>query len=277
MEKALASGADALILDLEDAVAPARKEEARRITRDFLEAYVGRSDIPILYVRVNALSTGLGLGDLAAVTRGRPHGIMVPKARGGADLDLIGHYLSALESRDGIVVGSIRLLPIVTELGAAMFDMGSYASASARGRLAGMLWGGEDLSADIGSVVNRGADGNYLFPFAMARALCLYAAAAAGVSAIDAVNTDFRDMAGLEAESVTALREGFSAKAAIHPAQVPVINKAFTPSAETIAWARRVVDAFAEAPEAGAVAVDGRMVDAPHLRLAQGTLARATG
>lgn len=274
LDKSLMSGADALVLDLEDAVVPDRKPEARRLCRDFLDAHAARTDGPKLFVRMNPLSTGLGLDDLAAVMRSRPYGIMVPKATGGKDLDLIGHYLSALEARDGVPVGSTRLLPIVTELGAALFGMGSYASG-AGGRLCGMLWGGEDLQADLGASTNRAADGEYLLPFAIARTLCLYAAAAASVQAIDAVYTSFRDEAGLVAEATAGARGGFTAKAAIHPDQIPAINRVFTPSDEAVRWAEQVAAAFARNPGAGAVAVDGRMLDAPHLRLARMTLERA--
>lgn len=274
LERSLASGADALVLDLEDAVVPDRKAEARRLCRELLEAQAARLDGPKLFVRMNALSTGLGLDDLAAVTRGRPYGVMVPKATGGAELDLIGHYLSALEARDGLPVGSTRLLPIVTELGAAMFGMGTYPS-SAGGRLCGMLWGGEDLQADLGATTNRSSDGEYLLPFAMARTLCLYAAAAAGVQAIDAVYTSFRDETGLAAEASAGARGGFTAKAAIHPDQIAVINRVFTPSDEAVRWAEEVTAAFARSPGAGAVAINGRMLDAPHLRLARLTLQRA--
>lgn len=274
LERSLASGADALILDLEDAVTADRKSAARRLCLEFLDAHAGRSDQPLLFVRINALSTGLGLVDLAAVLRGRPHGVMVPKATGGADMERIGAYLSALEVRDGLVEGSTCLLPIITELGAAMFDMGSYARCAGP-RLCGMLWGGEDLSADLGALENRTPGGEYLLPFAMARAMCLYAAAAAGVVAFDAVYTDFRDTAGLAAEAEAGARAGFGGKAGIHPIQIEPINRAFTPSEADVSRAKAVVDAFAQQPDAGAVAVDGRMLDTPHLKLAHRTLRRA--
>lgn len=270
--RGLGSAADALILDLEDAVTPARKEAAREICA---KALLRSADTTKkLFVRTNALDTGQTLADLAAVMRGRPYGIVLPKCRSARDVELAGHYLSALEAREGIENGATRILPIVTESGAAMFGFGSYAE-SGLPRLCGMMWGGEDLAADLGAVTNRDADGRYTAPYRLARSLTLLAAAAAGVIAVDAVYTNFRDLEGLKAEAAEALRDGFSAKAAIHPDQIEPINAAFTPSAADVAWAKRVVAAFGGSPGAGAVSLDGRMLDRPHYRTAQRVLARA--
>lgn len=270
--RGLGCAADALIFDLEDAVAPARKDTARGICA---RALLGSADTAKkLFVRVNALDTGQMLADLGAVMRGRPWGIVLPKCRGAEDVKLVGHYLSALEAREGIDDGTTRILPIVTESGAAMLGFGSYAE-SALPRLCGMMWGGEDLAADLGAVSNRDADGRYTAPYRLARSLTLFAAAAAGVIAVDAVYTNFRDLEGLRTEADEALRDGFSAKAAIHPDQVEPINAAFTPSAADVAWAKRVIAAFDGSPGAGAVSLDGRMLDRPHYRTAQRILARA--
>lgn len=273
LAKALTCGADALIIDLEDAVSPDNKERARRVAADFLHAQANRPDLPELLVRVNSWASGLLSDDLAAIVPGAPSGIMLPKAESGADVIRLADALDALEMRHGVTLRA-SILPIVTETATAMFNLGSYRGAAPQ-RLSGMLWGGEDLAADIGASVNRDTSGAYLPPFQMARAGCLFAAASAGVAAIDAVYTDFRDLDGLEAEARMAVRDGFAAKAAIHPAQVPVINAAFTPDAAQLDWARAVIAAFAAQPGAGVVALDGRMLDRPHLRQAQRLLERA--
>lgn len=267
--KGLGSAADALILDLEDAVAPARKEAAREICAKALQS---ASTTKKLFVRVNALDTGQTLADLAAIMRGRPYGIVLPKCRGGENARLVGQYLAALEAREGIESGATRILPIATEIGASMFGLGTYAGVV---RLCGIFWGGEDLTADLGAVANRDTHGRYTAPYELARSLTLFAAAAAQVDAVDAVYTNFRDLEGLKAEAAEALRDGFSAKAAIHPAQADVINEAFTPSRSDVEWAKRVVAAFDATGGAGVAAIDGKMLDRPHLRGAQRVLERA--
>ncbi len=269
--KGLACAADALILDLEDSVAPQRKSAARELCARTLASADTRHQ---LFVRINALDTADALLDLAAIVGGHPFGIVLPKCRGGDDVRLVGHYLTALEARERVAVGAIRVLPIVTESGAAMFGLGSYDNPSIP-RLWGMLWGGEDLAADIGATANRDETGRYTAPYQLARSLCLFAATAASVIAVDAVYTNFRDPAGLKAEALEGLRSGFSAKAAIHPDQIEAINAAFTPSAADIEWANRVIAAFDGSPEAGVAAVDGKMLDRPHYRGAQRVLARA--
>lgn len=270
--KGLASAADALILDLEDSVAAGRKAAAR----DLCAATLAAGARMKLFVRINALDTPAALLDLAAVVKARPYGIMLPKCRNGDDARLVAHYLTALEARDGVPAGEIRLLPIVTETGGSMFGLGSYDSPPIP-RLCGMLWGGEDLAADVGAMTNRDDSGRYAAPYQLARSLCLFAATSASVIAVDAVYTHFRDAAGLRQESIDGLRSGFSAKAAIHPDQIAVINEAFTPSAADVEAARKVIAAFDASPGAGVASVDGKMLDRPHYRTAQRVLARAAG
>jgi citrate lyase subunit beta/citryl-CoA lyase len=272
LAKGLTCGADALIVDLEDAVPDADKARARGMCAEFVGQHHAR--LP-LFVRVNAISTGMLLEDLAAVVGARPAGIMLPKCASGRDIALVDAYLAALEVREGLAVGAIRILPIVTESAASLFSIGSYGEMP-NPRLCGMLWGGEDLAADIGSAANRGPDGRYSAPYQLARSLTLLGASAAAVPAVDAVYTNFRDTEGLLAEATEALRDGFSSKAAIHPDQVGPINAAFTPDPQDVARARRVLDAFDAAPGQGAIAIDGKMLDRPHYRAAQRLLARAT-
>ena len=272
LAKGLASAADALILDLEDSVAADRKATARELCAATLTAGARMK----LYVRINALDTPAALLDLAAVVRARPYGIMLPKCRNGDDARRVAHYLTALEARDGVPAGEIRLLPIVTETGGSMFGLGSYDSPPIA-RLCGMSWGGEDLAADVGAMTNRDDSGRYAAPYQLARSLCLFAAISAAVIAVDAVYTNFRDAAGLRQESIEGLRSGFSAKAAIHPDQIAVINEAFTPSAADVEAARKVIAAFDASPGAGVASVDGKMLDRPHYRTAQRVLARAAG
>ena len=270
LAKGLDCGADALIVDLEDSVPDAEKARARGVAAEFVAA--NRDRLP-LYVRVNALATGLTLDDLSAVVRAQPYGIMLPKCGSGGDVARVGAYLSELEAKDGVSAGSLRILPIVTETAAALFEMGSYAR-DAGPRLSGMMWGGEDLATDIGASSNR-ADGRYTPPFELARSLCLFGATAAGVTAVDSVYTDFRDVEGLREEARAAVVAGFGAKAAIHPGQVQPINEVFTPSDDALQEATAIVAAFAQQPGAGAVNMGGRMFDRPHLTAAQRVLARA--
>lgn len=260
MAKALGLGADALILDLEDAVAPAAKPGARAATADFLANADRRAK---LFVRINPLDSGLAEDDLATVLPARPDGIVLPKAEGGATL-------AALDAR---LNGDIMILPIATETAGAIFALGSYGGVTQR--LAGLTWGAEDLPAAIGAETAREGDGRYTPPYEMARALTLFGAHAAGVAAIETVYPDFRDLDGLAAYAARGRRDGFAGMMAIHPAQVPVINAAFTPGEAEIARARAIVDLFAANPGAGALSLDGRMVDAPHLKAARALLARA--
>jgi len=258
MEKACRSGADALILDLEDAVAPEAKPAAREAVATFLR----RERTVPLYVRVNPLDGGLTADDLAAVLPAGPDGIVLPKAEGAASVEAF--------VRLGVAV---PILPIATETPAAIFTLGSYGGVGER--LAGLTWGAEDLPAAIGAAASREADGSYTPPYQLARSLTLFGAHAAGAPAIETVYPDFRNLDGLAAYAARGRRDGFGGMMAIHPAQVPVINAAFTPSDEEVAHARRVVALFAANPGAGTLSLDGRMVDAPHLKAARALLARA--
>ena len=259
MEKALASSADALILDLEDAVAP----DAKAAARAAVAAFLARERTVPLYVRVNPLDGGMTDADLAAVLPARPDGIVLPKAEGAASVRALAAKLDR----------AVPILPIATETPAAVFALGSYREAA--DRLAGLTWGAEDLPAAIGAASAREADGGFTPPYQLARSLTLFGAHAAGVAAIETVYPDFRDLDGLAAYAARGRRDGFAGMMAIHPAQVPVINAAFTPSAEEVAHARRIVALFAASPGAGALALDGRMVDAPHRKAAEALLARA--
>lgn len=269
LARSLDAGADVLLLDLEDSVAPGRKDVARGMVRDFLKA---RPAGTRAFVRINPLSTELAARDLEAVMPGGPDGIMLPKSAGGDDVRALDRTLAGLEQKHGLAIGGTEILPIATETARAMFTLATYPGSSER--LAGLMWGAEDLAADIGALANRRADSSYEAPFALARSMCLFAAAAAGVPAVDTVYADFRDRAGFERECQEGARMGFTAKAAIHPDQVETINRIFTPDPKTVEHARKIVDAFARAPEAGVVSLDGMMVDRPHLLSAQRVLAR---
>jgi citrate lyase subunit beta / citryl-CoA lyase len=268
------SGADALILDLEDSVAPDCKPRARELVPGFLKdrAKAGRKSQ--LWVRINPLDTAHALADLAAVAAAAPDGLVLPKANGPMDVVRLSHYLEALETQAGLELGSIRILPVATETAAAPFKLGEYASAGLN-RLWGLTWGGEDLATALGASTNRESSGEWAFTYRMARSLTLLAARAAGIQPIDTVHVDFRDEAGLRSSSRASRAEGFTGRLAIHPAQVPVINESYLPSAEEIEHARRVVAAFDAAPGAGTVGLDGKMIDVPHLKQARAVLGEA--
>lgn len=259
--KAAGSGADALILDLEDAVAASAKDTARAAVRDWLAE---EASLPRI-VRINPVDGPLALADLDALAGTRPDAIMVPKAEGQATIAALDPLLAARGLAD------VPLLPIATETPAAIFQLGSYAAVAHR--LLGITWGAEDLPAAIGATTSREADGRYTAPYELARSLTLFGAHAAGVAAIDTVYPAIRDEAGLAAYAARAARDGFTAMMALHPAQVAAINAAFTPSAEAVARAQAIVDAFAAHPDAGVLQVDGKMVDAPHLKQARRVLA----
>jgi citrate lyase subunit beta / citryl-CoA lyase len=258
-DKASAGSADALILDLEDSVAHAGKEAARATVAEMLRQPRGAKKI---FVRVNALDTGLTLADLAAVMPGAPDGIMLPKCGGPQDVVRVGHYLDAFETSLSLAAGSTLVVPIVSETPQAVLNMQGYQACGPR--LWGMLWGAEDLAGAIGATANRKPDGEYRSPFRLARDLCLLAATAANVVAIDTVYTNFRDLEGLARESNDGRIEGFGAKAAIHPAQCDAINAAFRPSADEVAWAEAVLKALQDAPSGGVASLDGKMIDKPH-------------
>jgi citrate lyase subunit beta/citryl-CoA lyase len=263
MEKALRAGADALILDLEDAVAAAAKPEARRAVSAFLAA---NPSAPC-WVRINPLDGGEAERDLAAVLPAHPHGIVLPKAEGGASVNELARRLAA----DGNATAQI--LAIATETPAAMFQLGTYGGAK---RLAALTWGAEDLPAALGASTSREEDGRYTPPYELARSLCLFGAAAAEVAPIETVYPAFRDLDGLRAYAGRARRDGFVGMMAIHPAQVAIINAAFTPSETELEAARAIVAAFEAHPGAGALSLDGRMIDRPHLVQARRMLAAAS-
>jgi citrate lyase subunit beta / citryl-CoA lyase len=259
MQRAFGLGADALILDLEDAVAPAAKPEARRHVAEFLRANEGAP----LWVRINPLGGPEAEKDLEAVAPAEPAGIILPKAQGGASVNVLALRLAELGNL------SSRILPIANETAASIFEIGSFPGAQ---RLAGITWGAEDLSAAIGAAAARELDGRLIAPAELARSLCLFGAASAEVAAIETVYPDFRDTEGLGAYASRARRHGFAGMLAIHPLQVDVINTAFTPTKAEIDHARAVVAAFEANPGAGALALDGKMIDRPHLLQAQRTL-----
>lgn len=257
LEKAAASAADALIVDLEDAVAADRRAQARQMAA----AFVAERPHPGIWVRINALDTEDALPDLRAVAPSGPAGIVLPKPRGARDSVQLSRLLDALEQDAGLPAGRTAILPIATERPAALFHLDEYEGATAR--LAGLAWGAEDLGAAVGAARMR-EGGNWLPPFELARSLCLFAASAAGVPAIDTVYTDFRDPDGLAGYAAAARRDGFAGMLAIHPAQVDIINEAFTPTPGEIEEARRIVALFEANPDAGTLGMDGRMLDRPH-------------
>lgn len=269
--KACEAGADVLILDLEDAVAPAQKDMARGQVADWLDR-AGEVE-PLLFVRVNPLDTGLTGRDLAAVVRPGLAGILVPKANGAQDIEAIAAMIDPLEAAAGMAAGTVRIAVVSTETPQAMFALGSYTPPHPR--LVGLTWGAEDLAAAIGATDNKEADGQWTEPYRLARSLCLFAAASAGVAPIDTLYADFRDAEGLERDCRKARRDGFTGRIAIHPDQVETINRCFTPSAVEVAHARRIAAAFAANPEAGTLGIDGKMYDIPHLKAALKTLASA--
>jgi citrate lyase subunit beta / citryl-CoA lyase len=267
LNKALGSAADAVIIDLEDSVAQEHKIAARDSAAEFLREALRHSARPRLLVRVNGLQTDLTDGDLDAVVPARPDAIMLPKAEGAASIIHADAKLTAREAIHGLNAGQIGIVAIATETAASLFLAGTYAGASAR--LLGLTWGAEDLSAELGAEANRDPAGHFLDPYRLARTLCLAGAAAARVDAIDTVYVDFRDDAGLRRECEEARRDGFTAKMAIHPRQVPTINELFTPTPEALATARAIVAAFASSPGAGTIGINGVMYDRPHLARAR--------
>ena len=266
LSKASDSGADALILDLEDSVAAAARPAAREKAADFLK---GRENV---WVRINAIESDDAAADLAAVIPSAPAGIVLPKPRSAADAVQLSSQLDALEKTHGIDSGQTKIMPICTERPEALFKLDNYIGATSR--LVALTWGAEDLSAALGASDNRDEEGNWLAPYELARSLCLCAAAAAEVAAVDTVYTDYKDADGLAHYAANARRDGFSGMLAIHPAQVDVINRAFCPTAAEIERAERIVALFDDNPEAGALGMDGEMIDKPHLLQARRLLQR---
>ena len=273
IEKALQSGADILLLDLEDSVALSAKAEARNIVADFIKNASRQSGTPKFYVRINALDSGFADADLDCVIASGPAGILLPKCTSGMDVQHLSAKLAVREAESDLPDGAIRMIGIATETAASLFHLGTYSGASHR--LEALTWGAEDLSADLGAETNRLETGDYTDPYRLARAMLLMAAANAQIPAIDTVFTAYRDEAALLRECEAARRDGFTGKMAIHPAQVPIINAVFTPSPETVAEAQAIVDAFKANPDAGVVGINGQMIDRPHLRRAERVLARA--
>jgi citrate lyase subunit beta / citryl-CoA lyase len=265
-ESAKKTAADALILDLEDSIAPDQKVVARGIVRQMLDE---RAPTQKLYIRVNALDTDMTLGDLAAVMPGKPDGIVLPKCAGAADVNRLALYLDAFEAAFGIEPGTTRIVTVATETARAVLKILDFENMSPR--LWGMMWGAEDLAASLGATRNR-TDGHYHSPFILARDLCLLGATAAGVVAIDTIATDINDLDSLKSEAITARQDGFQAKVVIHPKHVDIVNAAFMPTDDEFAWAQRVVVVFAGNPS-GVAKMDGKMLDKPHLRAAEKILA----
>ena len=250
-------------------VAPSEKANARARVAHLIENEPKRAWS--FFVRVNALDTGLALDDLAAVVKPGLDALLIPKANGAADLERIAHYLEALEAKAGMVPGAVKLATVATETPKAMFALGSYAPAHPR--LIALTWGAEDLSAALGATDNKEPDGSWTFPYQLARAHCLFAASAAEVAPIDTIYADFHDSDGLERDCRRSRRDGFVGRLAIHPDQVAAINRAYAPSEAEVAHARKIVAAFAANPGSGALGVEGKMVDLPHLKAAQKILA----
>jgi len=274
LARALASGADAVILDLEDSVAPAAKVAARAIVRDFLAQHPKAERGTQLWVRINSLDSGLALLDIAAIIGSVPDGVMLPKADGPPDVQKLSHYLDALEAASGLAAGTVKILPVATETASAPFHLGLYAEAGLS-RLHGLTWGAEDLAAALGASTNLDETGAWSLTYRIVRSLTLLAAHAAGVQAIDTLYVDFHDEAGLSASCRAARAEGFTGRIAIHPGKVPIINAAFMPGEDEIAFARRVVAAFDAAPGTGTFGLDGKMLDIPHLKQARRILVAA--
>lgn len=270
LAKGLASGADVILVDLEDSVAPDNKQAAREITAGFIGSATGG---PLIYVRVNDLSTGLTDDDLASVMKAGPAGIMLPKSNSADDVGRLAVRLRVEEAENGLADGSTNIIPIITETPLGVLNAATYRQADAR--LAGLTWGAEDLSAEIGASETRDEAGRYTDVFRHARAATILAAYAAEVPAIDTVFPNFRDEDAFRRDCLEGARDGFTGRMAIHPAQVPIINEVFTPSAEAVTHARAVVEAFAAAGNVGVVGIEGKMYDRPHLKRAERLLMRA--
>jgi len=273
LAKGVGCGADALILDLEDAVSAARKAAARAITAQYVAATRALKTRPLIYVRVNALDTPYWEDDLAGIMGSHPDGVLLPKARSGGDVHTLSIALNHAEERAGVDRGATRIIAITTEVPVSLLQMHTYVGSSSR--LEGLSWGAEDLSGVLGAKANREADGTWTSPYRLARNLCLFTAAAANAQPIDTVFVDLRDTAQLRVEAQLAARDGFTGKMAIHPAQVPIINELFTPTPEEIGLAQEVVQLFAQNPGAGVLAHRGQMVDRAHVVRAERILARA--
>ncbi|MEZ5744363.1 MAG: CoA ester lyase [Sphingomonadaceae bacterium] len=267
MTKAMEGSADIVLIDLEDAVAPDNKPLARTMVRDFLAANPQQRER--LWVRINPFDGDWTLGDLAAIMPSKPGGIMLPKVYGRADVEKLDHCLSALEVANGIEEGSTPVIVLITETAEAMFHTGDYKGAP---RVVALTWGAEDLADSIGANSNKDESGAYTFTYELARTMTLLGAATAGVTPIETISADFRDLDALRARAERVRRDGYRGMLAIHPAQVDVINEAFTPSEEEIAEAQEIVDIFAANPGVGAIGWKGGMLDRPYLSRAEALL-----
>ncbi|MPS67786.1 MAG: CoA ester lyase [Novosphingobium sp.] len=270
MTKAMEGEADIVLIDLEDAVATDAKAAARVMVHDFIAANPGQRGR--LWVRVNPMDGPHTLADLVAVMPARPGGIMLPKVYGRQDVETLDRYLEALEVASGIEQGSTPVIVLITETAEAMFHTGDYKGAP---RVVALTWGAEDLADSIGASSNRNADGSYSFTYELARSLTVLGAATAGVTAIETISADFKDLEALKARAEKVRRDGYRGMMAIHPAQVPVINEAFTPTEAEIAEAQEIVDVFAANPGVGAIGWKGGMLDRPYLARAQRLLRQA--
>ncbi len=267
--KAMAGNADVVILDLEDSVAPQNKAQARDICHDALSQKTNKK----IYIRINALDTGLTEDDLEAVITERPDGFVLPKSVSGADVNTLCGMIETLAKKHGQHDYTPPIIAIATETAASLFNLDSYQGCTSQ--LVALCWGAEDLSADLGAIAVFDENGEYTAPYQLARSLCLIGARAAGAEPIDGLFSDFRDMEGLRAACKRGLREGFSGMLAIHPAQIDIINEVFTPSKEDIAQAEAVIQAFEDAGYPGVIGLDGKMLDRPHLLRAHKLVKRA--
>jgi len=270
MTKAMEGTADIVLIDLEDAVAPENKETARGMVHEFIKANPQQRDR--LWVRINPFDGPYTLGDLAAIMPAHPGGIMLPKVYGRADVEKLDHCLSTLEAVNGIDEGSTRVIVLITETAEAMFHTGDYKDAP---RVVALTWGAEDLADSIGASSNKNADGSYSFTYELARSLTVLGAATAGVTAIETISADFKDLEALRKRAEGVRRDGYRGMLAIHPAQIDVINTAFTPTEQEIADAQEIVDIFAANPGVGAIGYKGGMLDRPYLSRAQQLLKQA--
>jgi citrate lyase subunit beta/citryl-CoA lyase len=272
MAKAVAGQADIVLLDLEDAVTPDTKPLARQRVCDVLHA--NPMQRARLWVRINPLDGPYALMDLAAIMPVHPGGIMLPKVSGRQDVERLDHYLSAFETAHGLEIGSTPVIVLITETARSMFNTGDYEGAP---RVVALTWGAEDLADSVGARSNRNPDGSYGFTYELARSLCLLGAAAAGLAAIETIQTDYQDLAALKDRAESARRDGYHGMLAIHPAQVDVINAVFTPTEQDLAEALVIVDLFAAHPGVGTIGYKGQMLDRPHLSRAQAVLAQIRG
>lgn len=270
MTKAMEGEADIVLIDLEDAVAPDSKAAARPMVHDFIAANPDQRGR--LWVRINPLDGPHTLDDLVAIMPARPGGIMLPKVYGRQDVETLDRYLEALEVANGIEQGSTPVIVLITETAEAMFHTGDYKGAP---RVVALTWGAEDLADSIGASSNKNADGSYSFTYELARSLTVLGAATAGVTAIETISADFKDLEALKARAEKVRRDGYRGMMAIHPAQVPVINEAFTPTEAEIAEAQEIVDVFAANPGVGAIGWKGGMLDRPYLARAERLLRQA--